>query len=590
VRHSRSRDYDALTISSPAPAVSGSVEQMDLATVITALQSVSSELELDRLLHAIVVATAEHAGAERVVLLLGTGDELRVAAEGGSVESPRIHPSPLAVAATHLPAAAYDHVTRTHEIVNLADPAQADLFRAGVEPGSARPLSLLCLPLLARASFVGILYLEHRSIADAFTTERIDLARLLASQAATALENARIHAQLKRENETRRRAEAVLAGERDVLERIAEGEERFRQFADAMPEVVWITDLAPERVVYCSPSFERIWGRSVAELLARPRLWTDTIHPEDRARVAEKFSRWVEGSEAKYEDVEFRIVRPDGGIRWIRDIGVVSKNRQGMPYRVGGIASDITAQKLADEAQRRAEAELAHLNRVATMGELTASIAHEVSQPLAAIVTSAGAGARWLKANPPNLERARETLARIARDGSRATDVVVRLRALFRKTDLTREIFVVDEVVRDVEGFVCGDLRRRRIALEIHASEPAAVWGSRVQVQQVLLNLVLNAMEAIEAGSGADPVIEIGTTAAEPGFVEIMVRDTGIGLDAESAERLFEAFYTTKTSGMGMGLSVARTIVEAHGGRIAARANDGAGARIAFTLPLAPKT
>ena len=664
-----------------------SVEELDLATVIAVAQSVSSEIEVDQLLQTIVRAAAEHAGAQRVVLALATGEDLRIVAEtvpGSDGAQVEIGSKPIADAG--VPTAMFRYVARTKQPVNLASAAHRALFVP--EPGSR---SILCLPLLVRASLVGVLYLEHASVADAFSPKRIPIVRLLASQAAAAIENARLYAAVKDENAERRRAEAMLAGEKEILHHIAsdrslpdvmealcalarrlepgwsvevvlhspgadalrasaghprEGdarwvvpiasvtdialgsfavsaspderrttqradlmdritqlaafaveharkrdellvsEERFRQFADALPEVVWITDLAPERVVYCSPSFEAIWGYTVDQLYAEPRLWTDAIHPEDRPRVDEMFGRWIHGAEAKYEGVEFRIIRPDGEIRWIREIGVVSKNRNGVPYRVGGIASDVTAQKVADEAQLRAQAELAHLNRVATMGELTASIAHEVSQPLAAIVTSAGAGARWLRATPPDVEQARETLARIARDGSRATEVITRLRALFQKTDLAREAFSVIAVIRDVEALVGRDLGRRRIRLECGGSGPdAIVSGSRVQIQQVLLNLVLNAVEAIDAGDGVDPAIAILASSGPAGFVEISVRDTGVGLAAMPSARLFEAFYTTKPRGMGMGLSVVRSIVQAHGGRIDARANEGRGATFTFTLP-----
>jgi len=674
-------------------AAAWSVEQMDLATVIAVAQSVASEIELDRLLQTVVRAAAEHAGAQRVVLLLTEGEELRVVAETvASSADTRIETGSRSLAEAKVPGPILRYVVRTRQPVNLADAAQRAFFQTELAPAHAR--SVLCLPLLARSALIGILYLEHGSVTNAFTPKRLPIVRLLASQAAAAIENARLYAALKVENAERRRAEEVLAGEKEILHLIAEdrpladvmtalcelarhleprwsievllheagrdsgpvvarsgpwtasdptwtspivsatgtsvgsftfssppelrdgaprrmlvevltqlasfaveharkrdellgSEERFRQFADALPEVVWITELDPERVVYCSPSFERIWGYTVAELYAQPRLWTDTIHPEDRARVAEKFGRWIHGIEARYEDVEFRIVRPDGQIRWIRDIGVVSKNRHGVPYRVGGIASDVTAQKLAEEAQQRAQAELAHLNRVATMGELTASIAHEVSQPLSAIVTSAGAGARWLRATPPDVEQAKETFARIARDGSRATDVITRLRALFQKTDLTREAFAVMDVVRDVEAFVCSDLRRRRIALRVDRTSSVIALGSRVQIQQVLLNLVLNAMEAIEARGGADPEITVSTSSVGDAFVEVAVRDTGVGLDPAAATRAFEAFYTTKPRGMGMGLSVARSIVEAHGGRMRASTNEDVGATFAFTLPLA---
>jgi len=248
--------------------------------------------------------------------------------------------------------------------------------------------------------------------------------------------------------------------------------------------------------------------------------------------------------------------------------------------------TDITERKRAEEALQKAQAELAHVTRVTTMGELTSSIAHEVNQPLTAIVTNANAALRWLAAQPPNLAEARETVGRIARDGHRASEVVGRVRALFRKAITDKSRLDVNDLIQESVALVHGEARRNRAVLRTElADDIPPVMGDRVQLQQVVLNLIINGVEAMGAVTGRPRELLVRTERDGSDGVSVSVRDSGVGFDPLQADRLFDAFHTTKPEGMGMGLSVSRSIIEAHGGRLQAEPNEGHGATFRFTLP-----
>jgi PAS domain S-box-containing protein len=368
---------------------------------------------------------------------------------------------------------------------------------------------------------------------------------------------------------------------------LQESEERFRRMADTIQDVIWITSLDPERVIYCSPSFERIWGLSVEALVRNPRLWTDTIHPDDRERVVDTFARWIAGDDVSYHDVEFRIVQPDGQVRWINERGVLTRDERGAPALVSGISTDITVRKQAEEALHEMRAALAHVARAATLGELTASIAHEVNQPLAAVVMNGNACLRWLNAAAPNIGEAREAARRATREGQRAADVIGRLQGLFRKAETAKTEMDINDAIGDVLTLARTELQRKRIVLrtEFAPSLRPAV-GDRVQLQQVVLNLIINAAEALAGVDDRPRDITVMTARHDDDHILIAVSDSGIGLGGVNLERIFEPFYTKKNSGMGMGLSIARSIVESHGGRLWATPRVGAGATFQFTVPL----
>ncbi len=252
----------------------------------------------------------------------------------------------------------------------------------------------------------------------------------------------------------------------------------------------------------------------------------------------------------------------------------------------GVIALRTRAQRRrAEAALREAQAELAHVTRAMTMGELTASIAHEINQPLAAVVANANACLRWLAGAVPNLDEAREAVGRIVRDGNRASDVIGRIRALFKKSGDEKALLDINEVIHEVVGLIQSEIQKNRVALGMAlALGLPRVMGDRVQLQQVILNLVMNGIEAMSAVTDRPRDLVIRSDPYESDKVLIAVQDSGIGLNPESLDHLFAAFFTTKPKGMGMGLAISRSIVENHGGRLWAVPNDGPGATFQFTL------
>jgi PAS domain S-box-containing protein len=303
-------------------------------------------------------------------------------------------------------------------------------------------------------------------------------------------------------------------------------------------------------------------------------------HPHDRARVQQTIDRAAQ--DRTNLDFEHRLLMPDGGIKNIHVVGHPVFDEGGEFVEFVGTAMDVTERRRAEE-ERQA---LAHANRVATMGQLTASIAHEVRQPIAATVMNAQAALRWLSAQPPEAEEVRQALERVARDGLRAGEMIDRIRALVHKAPPRKEALALNDVIREVIALLHGEVVKHGIAVQTQLAEGLPrIQGDRVQLQQVILNLILNAIEAMRGvGEGARE-LRVSTLKAEDGGVLVAVRDTGPGLNAVKLERLFEAFYTTKPGGLGMGLSICRAIVEAHGGQLWADANRPHGAVLQFALP-----
>jgi PAS domain S-box-containing protein len=310
----------------------------------------------------------------------------------------------------------------------------------------------------------------------------------------------------------------------------------------------------------------------------------DVVHPEDLPTFDAVIARGMTGTDV---DFVFRIVPARGAVKHIRGMARVMTQVGGHPLFIGAL-QDVTESKVAEEALDRARTELAHVARVTTLNALTASIAHEINQPLSGIITNSSTCLRMLNGDPPNVDGARETVRRTLRDGNRAADVITRLRALFSKKEFTLESLDLNEATREVIALSLSDLQRNRVVLRSELAEDLPpVIGDRIQLQQVTLNLLRNASDAMVSVEDRPRHLLIRTWPEGDGRVRLSVQDAGTGVNPQDFERLFEAFYTTKNGGMGIGLSVSRSIIERHHGRLWAELNDGPGVTFSFSIPRA---
>ncbi len=353
----------------------------------------------------------------------------------------------------------------------------------------------------------------------------------------------------------------------------------------------WDHDLDTDRFNGSDESY-RIFGLRPQEKDITLALLQELVHPEDWERTTQARLSAQRGGPPY--DVEYRVVRPNCEVRIVHSRADVMRDESGRPCRMFGTHQDITERKRADEDLRESERryrearmELAHVNRVATMGQLTASIAHEVNQPLAAVVNAAAASLRWLDRGTPNLDEARCAIEWVIKEGNRAGEVIRRVRALVTRTATQKTPLDINEVVNEVIALVQGELVGHRVLPRMElASGLPVVLADRVQLQQVIMNLVINGIEAMKPVMDRPRELVIRSQRDEADQVLVTIEDRGVGITAENADQLFNPFFTTKSSGMGMGLSICRSIIEAHGGRISAANNARPGATFQFTLPL----
>ena len=419
-----------------------------------------------------------------------------------------------------------------------------------------RARSVLCLPIVKQTKLIGALCLENNLTPRAFTSDRVVVLGMLASQAAISLENARLYADLQR-------SEAFLADGQRISSTGSWG---------------WTV---PTGDIYWSAETYRIFEYDRA---TRPtlELARQRVHPDDRAVRQQILDR--ASNDGMDFDAEYRLLMPDGRVKHLHTSAHALQDSSGTLEFVGAVM-DMTARKHAEEALRQAQADLAHVSRVTTMGEMAASIAHEVNQPLSGVVVNANASLRWLAAEPPDLGEARDAIRRIMRDGQRASQVIARVRALSQKTATEKEPLDLNAAIQEVLGLAQSEVNRTRVTLRTaFAPDLPRVLGDRVQLQQVVLNLILNGIEAMSGVVDRPRELTISTHREDPDRVRVVVKDSGIGLDPDKATQIFDAFYTTKRSGMGMGLSISRSIVENHGGRLWAVPNDGPGTTFQFTV------
>lgn len=545
----------------PTTTIATPVEHLDLATVLKVSHAASGDLVLEKLIDMVMRTAIEQAGAERGLLILSHPGGHRLVAQT-TIDKAVTQQGDEPVTPDLLPESVLNHVLRSGQTVSIADAGADPSFATDPYVCRTRARSILCLPLMIQTNLVGVLYLENNLAARVFGSTRIAVLKLLASQAAVSLENARLY--------------------RDVAER----EARIRRLVDAniIGIVFWNTGGA---IMEANEAFLRMVGYEREELsLGRVR-WRDLTAPEYRDAAEQALIEALRHGRARPYEKEY--VRKDGS-RLPVIVGLAmfdAESEEGVAF-VLDLSERRAAEQRVQESEHRyreVQAELAHACRVATMGELAASIAHEVSQPLAGTLNNAAAAQRWLSVQPPDLGEVGLALERILKDGHRATAVLGRIRGLIRKTPPQKGPVDVNAAIREMVELTRSEAAKNGASVQIQlADELPCVQGDRVELQQVLLNLIINALEAMNLIHSGERRLLVSSAVGSSGDVSVSVSDSGPGFGPLEGEQIFAPFYSTKPTGLGMGLAICRSIIEAHGGRLWASANHPHGAVVQFTL------
>jgi PAS domain S-box-containing protein len=673
--------------------VETALKQLDLSTMIEVSQAVSGELVLEKLIDRIMRAAIEHAGAERGLLIGFRTDELRIEAEattGGDDVTVRL--MDVGLSAVALPASLIRYVMRTQETVILDDARAHGSFSLDAYMIERRARSALCLPLINRGKLIGILYLENNLARQVFTSDRVAILKVLASQASISLENSRLYRDLgDREAKIRRLVDAnvlgiffwnlegVIVGANEAFlqmlgygrEDVVSGRVRWTELTpwdrrerdeNALAElkasgivqpyemeflqkdgrrlpvliggalfeeggnqgVAFVLDLTERKraeealkdseealrrseaylaeaqslshtasvaysdtaILYWSDETYRIFGFDPRQGLPSREAVLERFHPDDRDRALEQARRAV-GQKKDYK-LEYRVILPSGAIKYIELAAHPKFSASGELVEVVSTLIDVTERKRArDEQQklRQLESDLAHVNRLSMMGELAASLAHEITQPIAAARNNARAALNFLGKQPPDLGEVNEALGCVVGDADRAGQIIDRIRDHIKNAPPRKDHLDLNEAIDEVIRLARSVIAKNGVSVQRRLTEGLPpVHGDRVQLQQVVLNLILNAVEAMGAVDGGDRELSLSTEQSGTSGILVAVRDSGPGIGPERRERIFDAFYTTKSGGVGMGLSICRSIISAHGGRLWADANENRGAVFQFTL------
>ncbi len=542
----------------PTSTIGARVESLDLATVLKVSQAVAGETDPEALIETLMRMAIEQAGAERGLLILPAGPERRIAAEAAAIgDTITVERRDEAATPAALPELVLQYVLHTQETVVLDDAAAHNPFSADPYLRRRNARSVLCLPLTNQGKLIGILYLENNLTPHVFAPARIAALKLLASQAAIALENARLYKDLaERESKIRRLVEANVVG-----------------------IFIWNFE---GRILEANDALLRLLGYEREDLAAGRLSWR-TLTPTE----------WLVRHEREWipELRRTGIVQPYEKEYFRKDGSRVPVLVGGALFEKGGeegvaFVLDLTEGKRVAEALREMQIQLEHANRVATLGQLTASIAHEVSQPITASLANAQAALRWLDHPQPALEEARQALVRVVRDGERASVVIHRARDFIKKAPARDDRVDPNAAIREVIELTRSEALKSRVSVKAElADDLPTICGDRIELQQVILNLILNAIEAMADMNEGPRDLQIVTGKTETGDLIVSVLDSGPGLPPAIRDNLFLTFQTTKPNGLGLGLSICRSIVEAHGGRVWASANLPRGTVFHFTLP-----
>jgi PAS domain S-box-containing protein len=527
-----------------------------LTDILKASQALSGEIELPSLIERLMTVVLRYTGADRALLILPHHNRYRIEAEARMEGDDAVLQFPHDPA---MPETIIRQVIEGQAPVILDDAAKPNPFSEDPYLDLRRPRSILCLPLVRQGVLGGLFYLETRLTPQAFTPERARLLELLAAQASISLENAALYDDLK-----------LQVG-----------------LLHNLPVSAWT--LRPDG----TPDFvNQVWlefsGQTLDFVRSHPEAWMTAVHPEDRKIAAKTFWEGVHSGQGfAFETRSLRA--QDEMYRWHLNQAVVLRDSEGKVLKFVGTTTDIDDQKRTEEALRQVQSDLARINRMTTMGELAASLAHEISQPISGAITNTHVCLRRLGQDKPNLDEVRAAVTRIARDAQRAAEIIERIRSQFQKGSPKREPLAVSEIIGETIALLRDQAVRYNISVRTElAPDLPLIVGDRVQLQQVAMNLIVNSIEAMKDVDGIREMI-IKAQRSEDEHLLVSVSDTGMGFSPHLAEQIFDPFFTTKPNGTGMGLRISRSIVESHGGRMWAVGTPKRGATFRLILPAARK-
>lgn len=548
---------------------------LDLAAVLKTSQAVSGEIILDRLIEKLMVIAIEHAGADRGLLIFSDGEELRIQAEAVAAPSGinvELRDTRASVAA--LSESILRYVVRTRECVILDDAPGSSRFSDDEYIRASCIRSILCLPLMRGSRLAGVLYLENRLTSHVFTPDRIAILRALASQAAISLQNARLYSDLEV-------AQANLQASHDRMQILASVVENSSDFIGYKPKggIGGYINAGGRRMIGIDPDAD-VSEYQISDL--RPadedRRYLEEIRP-----ALERDGRWA-------GERYLRHFKTNASIPVLQNLFYILDRQTGERIGIASICKDISEQRRANEALRKAQADLAEAAQRMTMGEFAATVAHELNQPLMAIVTSAETSLLRLQKDPPEIDAARRAAERVVRNGHRASDVIKSIRSLLQNSATEAEEFDINRAIRDVIELTGPRLSREGVVVELDVPDGEMRFaGNRVQLQQVVINLILNAVEAMSNITDRKREMWVKVRQGHRRDINISVEDSGKGVDPANLDRIFDAFFTTKAEGMGMGLAICRTIVEMHGGRLWVAPRQPSGSAFQLALPVSER-
>jgi len=534
-------------------------ETFELELIAKAFQAISKEISYGGLAKALLQTALGYSGAARGAVLLSTGGELLAKADASFPrERAKVVASQPAIAEFRLSADLNESVLTRQETVVKHHSWKGSALINVADCAPVQDIALLCLPLLHQGRTIGVLYLESERQQEMFTSRCVSVMSMLASQAAVSFESAQLFEALRETNMW------MIKG----------------QQIGRMGSYRWNTRTLLSRG---SRECYRILGLNLDVNPVPFEAFRDRVHPDDLPALERALAEAV--STKSSLNHEYRVVHEDGTILHVVAVGQFDLGPSG-DLELEGIITDVTERRVAEQALTDARAELARTSRLASLGELAGSIVHEVNQPLTGIITSAEACLRWLARDPTESGEARKSAMRVIEQGHRASNVVTGLRSLVRGAQLQLADVQINDAVEEVLLLSKRELERADVMLrtDFDTSMPK-IAADRVQVQQVVLNLVRNGIDAMTSVNGRARVLNASSKVAD-GHACVRIGDTGVGIDPASRERLFDALYTTKGEGLGLGLSISRKIIGAHGGRLWVEKNTTYGATFAFALPL----